>query len=141
MPDADSSHNKRLLSRPRSDGDGLPVFQRLPVGRLPLSSCRVRDGRYRWRELDGGAVMSAREQIFRFDDGDETVTVKTVEMSTGGYCAFDIEHCRECDPVGIGASTIGAIADLFEKMPRAASEREERDHQADKWDHARGLRA
>lgn len=80
------------------------------------------------------------EQTWRFEDGDETIVVRTTLQPNGEYTAIDHENYDYDSPVGWGFSTIGAIADLFQKMPRAASEREERDRQADNWDHQRDLR-
>ena len=85
-------------------------------------------------------MANGAEQIFRFEDGDETIVVRTTEQPNGEYTAIDHENYDYDSPVGWGFSTIGAIADLFEKMPRAASDREERDHQAERWDHQRDLR-
>jgi hypothetical protein len=83
-------------------------------------------------------MTRTRAQIFRFDDGDERIAVQTAEMGDGSYCAFQIEPMT--GPLGFGFSTIGAIADLFQKMPAAASEREERDEQAARFDHQQDLR-
>ena len=83
--------------------------------------------------------LATREQIFKFEDGEETITVKTVELPNGEVIAFNND---DSDPLafGHGFSTIGAIADLFKKLPAAVSEREERDLLAERWDHARDLR-
>lgn len=75
------------------------------------------------------------QKIIRFEDGDETITVKTQELFSGEYLAWDID--RPLLASGRGFSTIGAIASLFAKLPAAASEREERDDQAARFDHAR----
>lgn len=83
-------------------------------------------------------IQRTGEQIHRFEDGDETITVAVRELANGQYIAVD----NECpDVAGFGFSSFGAIANLFAKLPRAASEREERDELAAKWDHARELRA
>lgn len=76
--------------------------------------------------------------IHHFSDGDETVSVRTSPLADGTYCAFN--DGDDLGPIGFGFTTIGAIADLFAKMPRAASEREERDEQAARFDYARDLR-
>jgi hypothetical protein len=80
------------------------------------------------------------KQLHRFEDGDETIVVQTTLQPNGEYAAIDHENYDYDSPVGYGLSTIGAIADLFEKLPRAASDREERDYQAARFDHARDLR-
>lgn len=85
-------------------------------------------------------ILRKDEQLHRFEDGDETIVVRTIKQPNGEYSAIDHENYDLGFPVGFGASTIGAIADLFEKMPRAASEREERDRQAGAWDHAQDHR-
>lgn len=77
------------------------------------------------------------DHIHRFDDGDETITVRTRELPSGQYIAVD----NECpDVAGFGFSTIGAIANLFEKLPRAESDREERDDRAARFDRAQDHR-
>lgn len=82
-------------------------------------------------------VLQKNEKLHRFQDGDETIVVRTRELPSRQHIAV----CEEApDVAGFGFSIIGAIADLFEKMPRAASEREERDDLAAKWDHARDYR-
>jgi hypothetical protein len=81
-------------------------------------------------------------QLHTFQDDEFTITVKTEEQPNGEYSAIEADNYDgPGSPMGWGFSTIGAIADLFERMPRAASEREERDRMADKWDHDRKLRA
>ena len=90
-----------------------------------------------------------QSQLHHFQDGDETITVRTTLQPNGEYTAVD-DSTYDCDcdqdgffstsPIGWGFSTIGAIADLFEKMPRAASDRAERDDRAAHFDHARDLR-
>lgn len=83
------------------------------------------------------APLQKNETLHSFEDGDETVTVRVREIPGSQYIAV----CDDAPGVaGFGFSNIGAIADLFEKMPRAASEREERDALAAKWDHARDYR-
>lgn len=83
-------------------------------------------------------VLHKSETIHRFEDGDEVIRVRLTEDFAGNYRAVDIE--RPDLATGTGLSSIGAIANLFEKLPRAESEREERDELAAKWDHARDLR-
>lgn len=78
-------------------------------------------------------VLQKNETLHRFDDGDETIMVRVREIGNE-YIAVNDEAP---DVAGFGFSNIGAIADLFAKLPRAASEREERDDMAAKWDHAR----
>ncbi len=86
-------------------------------------------------------------KLHRFDDGDETIMVRTTMQPTGEYTAVnDDTYDCDCDengffsksPVGYGFSELSAIADLFEQLPRAESERQDR--QAAQWDHARDLR-
>jgi hypothetical protein len=88
--------------------------------------------------LDQPAPLLKGEKLhtFRDDDG-ETVTVRTRELPGNQYIAVDNENP---DVMGSGFSIIGAIANLFAKMPAAASEREERDDLAAKWDRARDYR-
>lgn len=76
------------------------------------------------------------EQTFHFDDGDEQISVTTRELPDRSYIAVT----GGAEVAGFGFSTIGAIADLFAKMPAAASEREERDEQAARFDHAQDHR-
>ncbi len=83
--------------------------------------------------------MNVKSQIIKFEDGEETIVVCVLEYPNGEYSACELEVPQH--PVGFGLSSIGAIADLFKKMPRAASEREEYNHQAARWDHERGLRS
>lgn len=88
-------------------------------------------------------------RIFPFADGEETIRVRVTEHYRNEFTAVD-DATYDCDcdergffstsPVGYGDTQLSAIADLFEKLPRAASEREERDHQAARFDHARDLR-
>lgn len=76
-------------------------------------------------------------QLHTFADGEFTITVRTEEQPNGEYTAVD----NDCGAVvGWGFSTIGAIADLFERLPRAESDREEYDRNAAAFDHARDLR-
>lgn len=84
--------------------------------------------------------MRPATQTFHFDDGDEQISVKTIELADGTYCAFELPVATDMGPIGFGFSTIGAVADLFVKMPAAASEREERDEQAARFDHAQDHR-
>lgn len=85
-------------------------------------------------------TLRTGQQIHRFEDGDETVVVRTTKQPNGEYTAIDHENYDYDSPVGWGHTTLAAIADLFEKMPRAASEREERDMMAARFDHQRDLR-
>lgn len=62
--------------------------------------------------------------LISFDDGDETIKVRLTEDFVGNYWAVDTANPDLA--IGFGLSSIGAIADLFEKLPRAASEREDR---------------
>ncbi len=83
-------------------------------------------------------------KIIPFRDGDETIRVRLTKHAgkhTNHFFAIE-EDNRELFnfPIGYGDTEMSAIADLFEKMPRAASEREERDRMADHWDHQRDLR-
>ena len=87
------------------------------------------------------APVRTKSQILKFEDGDETIVVCVLEYPNGEYSACELINEVPQHPVGFGLSSIGAIADLFKKMPRAASEREEYNHQAARWDHARGLRS
>lgn len=89
------------------------------------------------RVLDRPARLLPNEKLHRFDDGDEVITVRTRELSDRTYIAVDNENP---DVAGFGFSIIGAIANLFEKMPRAASEREERDDLAARFDRAQDHR-
>ena len=81
-------------------------------------------------------------QLHYFNDGDESVVISTYRHANGEYSAAEHEATglrpigwgSGLRPIGHGFSIIGAIADLFEKMPRAASEREERDRHADLCD-------
>ena len=84
-------------------------------------------------------------KTFRFQDGDETIRVRVTLQPNGEYTAIDDDNYDcDCDergffstsPVGYGDTELSAIADLFSKIPRAASEREERDDQAARFDHA-----
>lgn len=88
-------------------------------------------------------------QLHTFADGEFTITVRTTLQPNGEYTAVD-DNTYDCDcdqdgyfstsPVGYGLSTLGAIADLFEKLPRAESDREERDDRAARFDHAQDHR-
>lgn len=89
-------------------------------------------------ELPATNASMTRAQLHTFADGEITITVSTVSHSNGEYSAIEADNYDS--PVGWGFSTIGAIADFFSRAPRAASEREERDRMADKWDHDRKLR-
>lgn len=80
------------------------------------------------------------EKICSFADGDETIRVLVTEHYRNEFTALDAENYDYDSPVGYGDTQLSAIADLFEKMPRAASEREERDEQAARFDHARDHR-
>lgn len=87
-------------------------------------------------------IRNKADQLHHFEDGDESITVKTTKLSDGTYAAVEAENYDMRAPLGFGFSTIGAIADLFEKMPRAKSEREDRaaDRQAWAFDRARDYR-
>lgn len=85
------------------------------------------------------------QKIIRFEDGDETIAVLVTLEPNGEYSAIDHENYDYDSPVGWGVSNIGAIADLFAKLPRAASDREGRmsdragfaaDHAADYRKHS-----
>lgn len=82
-------------------------------------------------------ILQKNEKLHRFEDGDETIVVRVRELPGGNYIAVDNDTP---DVAGFGLSNIGAIADLFEKLPRAASEREERDERAARFDHAQDHR-
>lgn len=84
--------------------------------------------------------LRAGEKIFRFDEGDETIRVLVTEHCRNEFTALDAESYDNASPVGYGDTQLSAMADLFEKMPRAASEREERDEQDARFDRARDLR-
>jgi hypothetical protein len=77
-------------------------------------------------------VRNSAEQIHRFEDGDETIVVKVMKLTDGTYAAVEHENFDDRSPIGNGFSSLEAIADLFEKLPRAKSEREERDLMAAK---------
>ena len=79
-------------------------------------------------------------RLHHFDDGDEVIAVRTTKQPNGEYTAIDHENYDYDSPVGWGVSEIGAIADLFEKLPRANSEREERNDLAARFDHAQDQR-
>lgn len=80
-------------------------------------------------------ILHKNVTLISFEDGDETIKVRLTEDFVGNYWAVDTANPDLA--IGFGLSSIGAIADLFEKLPRAASEREERDDLAAKWDRAR----
>lgn len=80
------------------------------------------------------------EKIHRFADGEETIAVLVTEHSRNEFTAIEAENYDFNSPVGMGDTELSAIADLFSRLPRAASEREERDTQAARFDHARDLR-
>jgi len=84
------------------------------------------------------APVLTKSKVISFNDGDETIRVRLIETVNGEYAAFDAENIDS--PMGWGLTEMSAIADLFAKLPRAASDREERDDLAAKWDHARALR-
>lgn len=79
-------------------------------------------------------------KLHHFNEEDGKITVKTEQQPNGEFTAIDAENYDYDSPVGWGLSRFHAIADLFEKMPRAESEREERDLLADKLEHERELR-
>lgn len=83
-------------------------------------------------------ILHKNVTLISFEDGDETIKVRLTEDFVGNYWAVDSANPDLA--IGFGLSSIGAVADLFEKLPRAASEREERDELAAKWDHARDIR-
>jgi hypothetical protein len=85
-------------------------------------------------------ALRASEKIFSFADGDETTRVLVTEHYRNEFTALDAENYDYDSPVGYGDTQMSAIADLFSKMPKAASEREERDVQADRFDRARDYR-
>lgn len=81
-----------------------------------------------------------RVQLHTFADGEFTIVVRTEEQPNGEFTAIDHDNYDAGSAVGWGFSTIGAIADLFEKLPRAASDREDFDRNAAVFDHARDLK-
>lgn len=85
------------------------------------------------------SASAVREKFHRFDDGEESITVKVLELPNGEYLAFDNDGGRPI-AIGQGFSSIGAIADLFKKLPAARSEQEERGALAQYLDHKRDLR-
>lgn len=78
-------------------------------------------------------------QLHHFDDdGEFGINVKTEKLPNGEYAAIDADNYDgPGSPMGLGFSLLSAIADLFEQLPRAASEREERDDRAVRFDRAR----
>jgi hypothetical protein len=80
------------------------------------------------------------DKVFSFEDGEETIRIRVTEHYRNEFTAIDAENYDYDSPVGYGDTQLSAIADLFEKLPRAASEREECDHQVARFDHARDLR-
>ena len=66
-------------------------------------------------------VTYANEKVFRFEDGDETIAVRVTEHYRNEFTAIDAENYDYDSPVGYGDTQLSAIADLFEKLPRAAS--------------------
>ncbi len=76
-------------------------------------------------------ISGEPSKLHHFDE----VTVKTECQPNGEYTAIDVDNYEPGFPVGWGYSRFSAIADLFEQMPRAESEREERDRLADRFDH------
>jgi hypothetical protein len=83
--------------------------------------------------------MSSKLHIF--DDGGGEVTIKTVQQPNGEFYAIEADRpCEGAFPFGMGLTRFSAIADLLGKTPRAESEREERDAQASRFDHAHDLR-
>lgn len=86
----------------------------------------------------GPTPLAKGEKLWRFQDGEETISVRIRELPGRQYIAVD----NECpDVAGFGLTELSACADLFRKLPQAASEREERDDMAARWDHQRRLRA
>jgi hypothetical protein len=78
--------------------------------------------------------MTARLHYF------EEITVKTDPQPNGEFAAIDADNYEPGFPVGFGFTRFEAIADLFEKMPRAESEREENSRRAARFDHAQDYR-
>ena len=76
-------------------------------------------------------------KVFSFEDGEETIRVRVTEHYRNEFTAIDAENYDYDSPVGYGDTQMSAITDLFEKLPRAASEREERNDQAARWDRNR----
>jgi len=85
-------------------------------------------------------VIHKNEKVFPFVDGDETIRVRVTKQPNNEYTAIDHDNYDYDSSVGWGLTELRAIADLFEKLPRAASEREERDDMAARFDHQRDLR-
>jgi hypothetical protein len=81
-------------------------------------------------------IRNKSDQLHYFDE----ITVSTSLQPNGEYSAIDAENYDYDSPMGWGCTRFSAIADLFEKLPRAKSEREDRDALAAKWDHDRSLR-
>jgi hypothetical protein len=77
-------------------------------------------------------------QLHTFADGEFTITVRTEEQPNGEYTAVSVDDGPYV--VGWGFSTIGAIADLFSRLPRAESDREEYDRNAAARDRAQDHR-
>ncbi len=75
-------------------------------------------------------------KLHHFDE----ITVKTQIQPNGEYTAIDADNYDYDSPMGWGFSRFSAIADLFDKMPRAESEREDSNRAACAIDHARDLR-
>lgn len=82
--------------------------------------------------------QASASQLHYFDE----ITVKTSPQPTGEFTAIDAENYDYDSPMGWGCTRFSAIADLFEKMPRAKSQREDRaaDRQAWVFDRARDYR-
>lgn len=77
-------------------------------------------------------------QRIQFQDGKDTITVITELQPNGEFSAIDDgTYDGPGSAMGFGLTQLAAIFDLFGKLPRAASEREEYDHQAARFDHAR----
>lgn len=80
-------------------------------------------------------------QLLSFQDGEETIRVKVEKLPNGEFSAIDNDNYDgPGSPMGLGFSQLSAIADLFEQLPRAASDREERDDRAARFDRAHDLR-
>lgn len=74
-------------------------------------------------------------KLHKFDD---EITIKTEKQPNGEFTAIDADNYDLGSPVGWGFSEFSAIANLFEQLPRAESEREDR--LAAQRDHSRDLR-
>ena len=75
-------------------------------------------------------------KIYQFEDGD----IRVVLEANGQYSAINAEDFNESSPIGWGFSEFDAMANLNGKLARAESDREERDHMADRFDHTQDHR-